>query len=61
MPDTVEHHSTPEIVIRRDTDDDWKRIGLIDDYGGKIELSVDQLRRLAAVVLSDDFSLITGL
>jgi hypothetical protein len=57
----VTHHATPEIVIRRDTDDDWKRIGLIDDYGNKIELSVGQLRRLAEEVLSDNFRLITGL
>jgi hypothetical protein len=61
MAGSVEHHVTPEIVVRRDTQDDWKRIGLVDDYGQKIELSVDQLRRLAEVVLSDEFRLITGL
>jgi hypothetical protein len=48
-------------VVRRDTQDDWKGIGLVDDYGQKIELSVDQLRRLAEVVLPDEFRLITGL
>jgi hypothetical protein len=50
MAASVEHHATPEIVVRRDTQDDWKRIGLVDDYGQMIELSVDQLRRLAEVV-----------
>jgi hypothetical protein len=33
----------------------------LGDYGQMIELSVDQLRRLAEVVLSDEFRLITGL
>jgi purine nucleoside phosphorylase len=61
MTDTVGHHSMPEIVIHRDTDDDWKRISLVDDYGGKISLSVEQLRSLATEVLSDTFRLITGL
>ncbi len=61
MPDTVEHHGLPEIVIHRDTDDAWKQIGLVDDYGGKITLSAEQLRRLAAVVLSSEFALMTGL
>jgi hypothetical protein len=61
MNDTVRHHDMPEIVIYRDTDDDWKRIGLVDDYGGKISLSVEQLRRLATEVLSDTFPLITDL
>lgn len=55
------HHNMPEIVIHRDTDDDWKRISLVDDYGDKISLSVEQLRGLAAAVLSDEFPLITGL
>lgn len=61
MSDTARHHNMPEIVIHRDTDDDWKRISLVDDYGGKISLSVGQLRRLATEVLSDAFALITGL
>lgn len=39
----TEHHSAPEIVVHRDHDDDWRRIGLVDDYGQKIELSVEQL------------------
>jgi len=29
----TEHHSAPEIVIHKDHDDDWKRIGLVDDCG----------------------------
>src|SRR5215510_14713259 len=61
MSDTVRHHNMPEIVIYRDTDDDWKRIGLVDDYGGKISLSVEQLSSLATEVLSDTFARITGL
>ena len=61
MPDTADHHSMPEFVIYRDTDDDWKRISLVDDYGGKITLSVQQLRNLAAEVLSERFARITGL
>ncbi len=57
----TEHHSAPEIVVHRDHDDDWRRVGLVDDYGQKIELSVKQLFRLAQTVLSDEFPLITGL
>jgi hypothetical protein len=37
-----------EFVIHRDTADDWKQISLIDDFGGKIMLSAEQLRILAA-------------
>ncbi len=61
MPDIVEHHGLPEIVIHRDTDEAWKQISLVDDYGGKITLGGEQLRRLAAMVFSDEFTLITGL
>jgi hypothetical protein len=57
----TEHHSAPEIVVHRDHDDDWKRIGLVDDYGQQIELSLAQLHRLAEIVKSDEFPLITGL
>jgi hypothetical protein len=56
----ADHHRTPQVVIHRDTDDDWKRITLIDDYGGRISLSVEQLRSLATAVLSDEFTLMTG-
>jgi hypothetical protein len=49
----------PDIVVHQDHDDDWKRIGLIDDYGQKIELSLVQLNRLAEIVKSDEFPLIT--
>jgi hypothetical protein len=38
-------HSVPEFVIHRDTVDGWKQISLI----GKITLSAEQLRMLAAV------------
>jgi hypothetical protein len=48
-------------VIHRDHDDAWKRIGLVDDYGQKIELSLAQLYRLAEIMQSDEFPLITGL
>jgi hypothetical protein len=34
---------------------------LVDDYGQRIELSVEQLRKLAEVVASPHFSAITGL
>ena len=57
----TQHHSAPEIVIHRDHDNDWRRIGLVDDYGQKIELSLVQLYRLAEIVKSDEFLLITGL
>jgi hypothetical protein len=29
----TKHRSAPGIVVHRDHDDDWKQIGLIDDYG----------------------------
>lgn len=61
MPDMAGHHSAPEIIIHRDTDDGWKRISLVDNYGNKISLSAGQLRALAAVVLSGEFTLITRL
>jgi hypothetical protein len=37
------------------------RIGLVDDYRQKIELSLAHLYRLAEVVLSAEFPLIIGL
>ena len=49
------------IVINRDSPDDWRRIGLVDDYGRKIDLSAGPLRRLAEEVLSPTFTMITGL
>lgn len=61
MPGIVEQHSMPEILIHRDTDDVWKRISLVDDCMGEITLSVEQLRTLAALVLSNEFTLVTGL
>jgi hypothetical protein len=39
-----------EIVLNRDYDDDRKRIGLVDDYVQKNELSLAQFRRLAEIV-----------
>lgn len=49
--------------VHRDHDDDWKRPGLVDDYhyGQKLELSAAQFYRLAEIVRSEGFSLITGL
>jgi hypothetical protein len=38
----TEQHTAQEIVVHRDHDD-WKRVGLVDDYGQKIELSLAQL------------------
>jgi hypothetical protein len=54
------HHSVPEIVINRDGPED-RRIAFIDDYGGKIELSTQQLRNLITLLVSDEFWTITGL
>jgi hypothetical protein len=34
----TEHHSVPEVVINRDGPEE-RRVGLVDDFGGKIELS----------------------
>jgi hypothetical protein len=55
--DDVTHHSVPEIVINRED----RRVGFIDDYGGKIELSTQQLRNLITLLVSDEFWTITGL
>jgi hypothetical protein len=57
----TEHHSAPEIVIHQDHNDDWKWIGLVDDYGQKIELVFAQLPQLAEIVQSDEFSPFPGL
>jgi len=38
-----------------------RRVGFVDDFGGKIELSTQQLRNLIALLVSEDFWLITGL
>ena len=51
------HHAAPEIVVHRDPDGDWKRIGLADDHGQKIELSLAHLYRPAETVQSDGFPL----
>jgi hypothetical protein len=62
MTDGVEHHVCPEIVINRDPDcPPGRQIALVDDYGQRIELSVEQLRRLAEEVQSPRFRLVTGL
>lgn len=54
--DDVQHHVAPEIVINRDPlCPPDKRIMLVDDYGHRIELSVEQLRRMAEEVLSPRF------
>ena len=38
-----------------------RRVAFIDDYGGKIELSTQQLRNLITLLVSDQFWTITGL
>ena len=53
-------HSVPEIVINRAGPED-RRVAFIDDYGGKIELSTQQLRNLITLLVSDEFWTITGL
>jgi hypothetical protein len=58
--DDVTHHSVPEIVINRDGPED-RRVAFVDDYGGKIELSTQQLRNLITLLVSDEFWMITGL
>lgn len=58
--DEVTHHSVPEIVINRDGPKD-RRVAFVDDYGGKIELSTQQLRNLITLLVSDQFWTITGL
>ena len=58
--DNVTHHSVPEIVINRDGPED-RRVAFIDDYGGKIELSTQQLRNLITLLVSDEFWTVTGL
>jgi hypothetical protein len=54
------HHSVPEVMINRDGPEE-RRVGFIDDFGGKIGLSTQRLRNLIALLVSEDFWLITGL
>jgi hypothetical protein len=54
------HHSVPEVVINRDGPEE-RRVGFVDDFGGKIELSTQQLRNLITLLVSEEFWLITGL
>jgi hypothetical protein len=48
-------------------DDDYRdgpgerRVGFVDDFGGKIEPSTQQLRNLITLLVSEEFWLITGL
>jgi hypothetical protein len=56
----VEYHSVPEIVINRDGPEE-RRIAFVDDFGGTMQLSTQQLRNLIALLVSEDFWLITGL
>jgi hypothetical protein len=58
--DNVTHDSVPEIVVNRDGPED-RRVAFVDDYGGKIELSTQQLRNLITPLVSDKFWTITGL
>lgn len=54
------HHSVPEVVINHDGPEE-RRVGSVDDFSGKIELSTQQLRNLVALLVSEEFWLITGL
>jgi hypothetical protein len=54
------HHSVPEVVINRDGPEE-RRVGFVDDFGGKIELSTQQLRNLITLLISEESWLITGL
>lgn len=58
--DDVTHHSVPEIVIDRDGPEDL-RVAFVDDYGGKLELSTQQLWNLITPLVSDEFWAITEL
>jgi hypothetical protein len=56
----VTQHSVPEIVINRDGPED-RRVVFVDDYGGKIELSTQRLRKLITLLVSNEFWAITDL
>jgi hypothetical protein len=58
--DEVTHHSVPEIVINRNGPEE-RRVAFVDDFGGTMELSTQQLRNLIALLVSDEFWTITGL
>ena len=45
------YHSVPEVVINLDGPEEC-RVGFIDDFGGKIELSTHQFRNLIALLVS---------
>lgn len=47
-------------MINRDGPED-RRVAFVGDYGGKIELSTQQLRNLITLLGSDEFWTITGL
>lgn len=54
----TEHHAAPEIVANRDHDDDWKRIGLVDNYVEENELTLAQLYRPVKIVQLDQLQLV---
>jgi len=54
------YHSVPELVINRNGPEE-RRVGFVDDFGGKIELRTQQLRNLITLLVSEEFWLITGL
>lgn len=56
----VEYHSVPKIVITRDGPEE-RRIAFVDDFGGTMQLSTQQLRNLITLLVSDEFWTITGL
>lgn len=56
----IEHHSVPEIVINRDGPED-QRVAFVNDYGGAIELSTQQLGNPFTLLVSNEFWRITGL
>ena len=47
-------------MINRDGPEE-RRIAFVDDFGGTMELSTQQLRNLITLLVSEDFWLITGL
>src|SRR5262249_50898241 len=50
----------PEIVIDRTATPD-RRIMILDSFGQRVQMSVDQFRRLAAEGVSDRFRILTSL
>ena len=60
LQDSGSAAATPEIVIDRTATPD-RRIMLVDSFGQRIQMSVDQFRKLAAEGVSDRFQTLATL